>query len=80
MNEYEMSTQLSPVFPIHTRGVPPNPCISHTYEKGGSGGAQADFFGSKEAGRHGRKRFTAEAQRTQRGTEKAKDALGWQLI
>ena len=41
MNEYEMSTQLSPVFPIHTRGVPPNPCISHTYEKGGSGGAEA---------------------------------------
>jgi S1-C subfamily serine protease len=38
VNVYKMSIHLSPLFPIHTRGVPPNPCVSHTYEKGGGRG------------------------------------------
>ena len=38
--ELQMSISLTPLFPIHTRGVPANPCISHTYRKGGVGGMQ----------------------------------------
>ena len=38
--ELQMSISLTPLFPIHTRGVPANPCISHTYRKGGVGGCK----------------------------------------
>jgi hypothetical protein len=42
VRELQMSISLTPLFPIHTRGVRPNPCISHTYEKGGGWGVKVN--------------------------------------